>query len=191
MYKSYSELGVSPSENRDQYSILEVNDVQQQQKIIAENTIVCTYLYGHWCGPCKQTAPDFAVLVGELTRPGVAIFKKDYDKLPPQEKATIGGIPVYEFFVRGRKVDEVVGADLARVRQILTNLITTYLGGGNGGAYAGAQGGEMMGPSNPRSTIRSYRRPDGADNNQGGIPYQGGANPYHQPYGGGVPQQQY
>jgi len=115
MYKNYSELGAQPEPNRDLYQIEEINDPQQRQNILNNNIVVCIDVYAHWCGPCKQTEPSYALLAQQHSEPGrCAIVKENYEK---KFTPGVGALPTYVFYVAGKKVDEVVGADLNQVEQ--------------------------------------------------------------------------
>jgi thioredoxin 1 len=173
MYKSYSELGAPAEQNVDHYSVVELADPNHKARVLADNVVVCINIHADWCGPCKMSAPTYAVMASTYNRPGVALVKYNYDKIPPPDKVNIGGIPVYQLYVRGRQVDEVVGADLALVEEKLKALVSGNVrddGGGGGGPMAN------------RSSIRNYRNP--REEQQGGVPYQENRGQYHQPYGG-------
>jgi len=190
MYKSYSELGVAPEQNVDLYSVVELAHAEHKQQVLAQNLLTLVNIHAEWCGPCKQTAPNYSLLASQFHTPGrVAIVKYNYDKLDPQEKANIHGIPVYQFYIQGRKIDEVVGADLNQVEEKLKNYMQ-QLGNGEGPAGPGP-----VGPQSNRSMIRNHR-PANMPSSEGGVPYQGahGREPaYHQPYQGpqGYRQGQY
>ena len=80
--------------------------------------------YADWCGPCKQTAPEYSRVAATYSKPGVcAVAKYNLDKIDPSEKGNIHGIPVFQFFVNGKQVDEIVGADIPRVEETLKSLL--------------------------------------------------------------------
>lgn len=124
MYSSYGDLGNKEQPNRDVMNVLELANVDHKRQIIQNNRVVVVDIYADWCGPCKQTAPDYATIATEYTRPGeCAIVKYNYDKLDPSDKSRIHGIPVFQFFVEGKQVDEVVGADIDAVKVKLKDIL--------------------------------------------------------------------
>lgn len=133
MYKSYADLietkndGPETPEGKhiDQYEVTEIRDIQHKREILANNAIVCVDIYADWCGPCKQTAPDYAMLSQRYSHPGIcAVVKELYEKKltnPPP-----GGLPTYQFFYMGKKVGEdIIGADLASVEKRLEQYAKT------------------------------------------------------------------
>lgn len=159
MYKSYSELGAQPEQNVDAYSIPQIITPQHKQQIIQQNRLVCVNIYADWCGPCKQTAPDYSIIAQTYSKPGLcAIVKENWDKKITQ----VGGIPTYQIFLDGQQIDQVVGADIKEVE----SKITRYLQGiNNGGVMYGSQDQNIqtsMGPNTNRNSIRNYRPNAGA-----------------------------
>ncbi len=177
MYKSYSELGVQPEQKQDQYSVVELSDPNHKAQVIASHKIVCIDIYADWCGPCKQTASTYAILASQFSKPGwCAVVKYKFENMSNQERQGINGIPIFEFYVGGRKVGQIVGADLQAVEDKLRQLLS-----GNNNTVVDLR----QGPPHERSTIRnnkpnipmSYDRdstnPEPYQSNNGGI--------YHQP----------
>lgn len=124
MYKNYGDLGNDEPRNRDVMNVLELANVDHKRQIIGSNRVVVVDIYADWCGPCKQTAPDYATIASEYSSPGeCAIVKYNYDKVDPSERSRIHGIPVFQFFFEGRQVDEVVGADIDAVKVKLTDIL--------------------------------------------------------------------
>jgi thioredoxin 1 len=178
MYKSYSELGAQPEQNRDLYSVLQIATPQHKEQLIQQNRLVCVNIYADWCGPCKQTAPEYSIIAQTYSKPGLcAVVKENWDK----KITTVGGIPTYQFFLDGQQVDQVVGADMKEVEGKLTR----YLQGITNPNQYGMQNNNLetsSGPSYGRNTIRNYRpNVPPADNSYGGQPYSQ-QNNYNQPY---------
>lgn len=182
MYKSYSELGSSPEENRDIYSVEEIQNPRHKAQIIGQNRIVCVDIYADWCGPCKQTAPDYANLAKQFNKPGqVSLVKENYDrKMSP----SVQGVPTFYFYVNGRVVDEVVGADINEVNQKLIGLTGSA---GNPTPINGQRGIDIEALNGPPSGkgIRKHASPYQGQTlpDFSSEPYRPDAgNTYHQPY---------
>jgi len=71
-----------------------------------------------WCGPCNQIAPVF----GEISNryPTVDFLKVDVDDQPELAAAnSITAMPTFLFFNNGQRVDEVKGANAAKIEQTI------------------------------------------------------------------------
>lgn len=204
MYKSYSELGAQPEQNRDLYSILEIQHGQHKGQLLTQNRVVVVDVYADWCGPCKQTAPDYAMLAKKYNKDGECLLvKENLDK----KLTKVEGIPTFQYFVNGRQVDQTVGADLPEVE----SKIQAILGRVNSQPQ---QNSSYQGPNSNRHIIRQRASPYHGQNNvnsndgpppppQGAVynqPFNQGSEPnqgYSQygsqggPYGSQPPQHQY
>ncbi|XP_061360499.1 thioredoxin O2, mitochondrial-like [Gastrolobium bilobum] len=81
------------------------------------------YFTAVWCGPCRFISP----IVGELSKkyPHVTTYKIDIDQEALQGtlgKLQITSVPTLHFFQNGKKADELVGADIARLNYITEKL---------------------------------------------------------------------
>lgn len=173
MYKSFSELGNKPQPNRDVYSVVELKDAAHKQQIISTHKVVLVDIFADWCGPCKQMAPDYAVLANKFNRSGVcAVVKENLDrKLTPN----IQGVPTLHFFVNGRMVHDIVGADLKKAEEKLTEFLAQVSGQGMGQGQA--QNPLPFQSNSLRSRMQRYP-PE-----QAGV--QGVPQPYQPPPSGG------
>ena len=144
MYKSYSELGNQPEKNRDLYSVLELTTNEQKAQIINSHYIVCVDIYANWCGPCKQTESDYSVLAETYNKEGYCLLVKENFQSNLTEN--IGGLPTYQFFVNGKFTEQVVGADLPAVENVIKKYISA------------SQNNMIQGPPNfNRNGIRNYK----------------------------------
>lgn len=190
LYKSFDELGAKPQQNHDQFAVVEIQDGQHKSQLLSQNRVVVIDIYADWCGPCRQIAPDYSVMAARYTKPGECVLVKE--NLDKKLSQGITGIPTFHFFVQGRKVDEVVGANLQEVEDKLNQVLRTPPMSQQQ-MYSPPQHGQ--GPPYGRNTIRVHGSPMHGQNNIGGPvqprPYQpdNGAV-YHQPYQG-QPNQQF
>ncbi|XP_020232421.1 thioredoxin O1, mitochondrial isoform X1 [Cajanus cajan] len=81
------------------------------------------YFTAVWCGPCRFISP----IVGELSKkyPHVTTYKIDIDQEAIQGtlgKLQITSVPTLHFFQNGKKADELIGADIARLNHITEKL---------------------------------------------------------------------
>lgn len=172
MYKNYGDLGNDEPRNRDVMNVLELSNAEHKRQIIQNNRVVVVDIYADWCGPCKQTAPDYATIASEYSRPGeCAVVKYNYDKVDPSERSRIHGIPVFQFFVEGQQVDEVVGADIDAVKVKLGDILKT-----RNNRVGHVESGQD-GPQFNRNSIRNTR--NNVPNTSGGQSYTSNTGNYY------------
>ncbi|KAI8827823.1 Allergen Cop c 2 [Chytriomyces cf. hyalinus JEL632] len=71
-----------------------------------------------WCGPCKMISPVFVKLAEEFTN--VVFIKVDVDEVPDAaEAAGISSMPTFQVYQDSQKVDEMIGANPAKLRGLL------------------------------------------------------------------------
>eukprot|EP00827_Trimyema_finlayi_P001641 TRINITY_DN1678_c0_g1_i5.p1 TRINITY_DN1678_c0_g1~~TRINITY_DN1678_c0_g1_i5.p1 ORF type:complete len:122 (-),score=43.98 TRINITY_DN1678_c0_g1_i5:95-460(-) len=98
-----------------------VNDLAEFQQILKTNKFVMVDFFATWCGPCKAIAPDFEKLPASF--PGVIFFKVDVDQgetIAAQE--AISAMPTFKAYKDGVKLDEVIGANLGKIKDILNTM---------------------------------------------------------------------
>jgi len=152
MYKSYSDLGQQPDQNVDHYSVHEITDMADKQNIIRNNYVVCIDIFASWCHVCTVTAPDYSMLAKKYNEEGRCMFVKElFDKKLTNPAPT--GLPTYQIFVGGRKMDDIVGGNIPEVEK----KVLSYL---NGQQQYGQQDNREMytsGPNANKSTIRTHK----------------------------------
>ncbi|CAN6684059.1 unnamed protein product [Malus baccata var. baccata] len=80
------------------------------------------YFSAVWCEPCKFISP----IIGELSEqyPHVTTYKVDIDEkclTNTLDELNISSVPTFQFFKDGKTVAEVVGANVAHLRNTLKN----------------------------------------------------------------------
>ncbi|KAJ3028590.1 UNVERIFIED_CONTAM: hypothetical protein HDU68_001317 [Siphonaria sp. JEL0065] len=97
--------------------VLEIKDIDEYQKVINGDKIVIDW-FATWCGPCKAISPAFAKMESEF--PHVSFVKVDIDEIPEAaEEADISSMPTFHVYKYGQKIDEVVGAVPAKLRELI------------------------------------------------------------------------
>ncbi|CAN8316309.1 unnamed protein product [Cochlearia groenlandica] len=81
------------------------------------------YFTAAWCGPCRFIAP----VIEELSKkyPDVTTYKVDIDEGGLSNtlgKLNIAAVPTLQFFKEGSKKDEIVGADVTKLKNLMEKL---------------------------------------------------------------------
>jgi thiol-disulfide isomerase/thioredoxin len=127
-YKTFSTMGKddnapTPESMAD---VPRIGSSQERQALIQGNKVVVIDNYTDWCGPCKQCAPQFAVLAQKYVRPGLcALAKENVEDKHGGWPVAIRGVPCFHFYVNGHYQDEmtVAGADMGALEQTLQRLL--------------------------------------------------------------------
>ena len=127
-YKTFSTMGKdenapTPESMAD---VPRIGSLQERQALIQSTKVVVIDNYTDWCGPCKQCAPQFAVLAKKYSRPGLcALAKENVDDNHGGWPVSIRGVPCFHFYVNGYHQDEmtVTGANMGALEQTLQRLL--------------------------------------------------------------------
>jgi thioredoxin 1 len=77
--------------------------------------------YADWCGPCKRIAPYFEELKEQ--NPQVLFLKCNIQENQEfAKKYNITSIPAFITFVDGKETGRLVGADKAKLNDLITSL---------------------------------------------------------------------
>ena len=72
-----------------------------------------------WCGPCQFIGPKFAAMAEEF--PGIIFIKVDVDQCEETaQKCGISAMPTFQVFKGKEKVEELVGANEEKLREMVT-----------------------------------------------------------------------
>ena len=85
------------------------------------NSRLCTPLFYYRCGPCKFIGPIFEKLAEEYTE--IVFVKVDVDEAEEVAgKCGIQAMPTFQFFRNGKKIQEMKGADQAKLTALINEL---------------------------------------------------------------------
>lgn len=93
-------------------------NVEEFEKLIAQDKLVIVDFHATWCGPCKLIAPKLGKFAETYSD---AVFAKvDVDEVPDvAAKYEVRAMPTIMYFKNGQKVAEVVGANLPKIEQAI------------------------------------------------------------------------
>ncbi|XP_058197756.1 thioredoxin O2, mitochondrial-like isoform X1 [Rhododendron vialii] len=93
------------------------------RKVQDETLPAVFYFTAVWCGPCRLLSP----VIGQLSEkyPNVTTYKIDIDQEglgSALSELDIHSVPTLHFYKDGKKVSEVIGADLQRLKDTMEDL---------------------------------------------------------------------
>mmetsp|Transcript_20235 Transcript_20235/g.58526 ORF Transcript_20235/g.58526 Transcript_20235/m.58526 type:complete len:174 (-) Transcript_20235:100-621(-) len=93
-------------------------------KASAEGKLVVIDFSATWCGPCKMIAPIFHELSDSAGLKDNAVFLKvDVDENPDTAaKYSVSAMPTFVFIKGGEVVDRLMGANPARLKEMIEEL---------------------------------------------------------------------
>ncbi|XP_048757092.1 thioredoxin-like [Ostrea edulis] len=98
-----------------------VNTKADFDAVIKEDKLTVVDFYATWCGPCRMIAPKIEEMEKEFS--GVNFIKVDVDEnSETAEDCGISAMPTFFFYKAGNKLDEVVGASEASIREKIEKL---------------------------------------------------------------------
>lgn len=101
--------------------VVEIQSLEDFDAQLKNNNVVAVKYYAPWCGFCKKMAPVYDKLATQY--PNARLVKVDFTKEHGKklaQKAGVGGFPTFHLYENGTKVDEVVGANEAGLREKLS-----------------------------------------------------------------------
>ena len=130
-YAKYNNLAPKEDTDTKQEEIeIDIRSLEHRKSLLDQNNIVCVYLWGDFCGPCKVIAPNYYKLAKKYYNPGKCRLMKENVELDLTEDYRITGVPAFIFYKNGNivknengKIIDIIGGDFNRVESILNNLL--------------------------------------------------------------------
>ena len=121
-----------PTEILETIEVINIRSYVDKQKLIENNHVLCVYLWGDSCEPCKLIAPKYAELSKQYNNK--CLLVKENIKLNITKDSIseykITAIPAFLFYKNGNivkdsngKIVDVIGGDFNKVKTILNNLL--------------------------------------------------------------------
>ncbi|KAI9017713.1 thioredoxin-like protein [Gaertneriomyces semiglobifer] len=122
--------------------LIHISSYQEFKKAIDDRNLCVVDFYATWCGPCKAVAPRYEQLSSRY--PNVQFLKVDVDEQQKiAQECGVTAMPTFHLYRGGKKLDEVVGADINRVER----LVAQHANGSASGFPA--SGGRVLGSGAP------------------------------------------
>lgn len=129
-YSSYKNLGNKTDEGINK-EIMEklvprLTSTTDKMRVLTTHKIVVIDIYADWCQPCKAIAPRIAELSRKYSYPSLCAFAKENldDKISNNEDIT--GVPTFQFYVGGKMIKSIVGADVPEIEKQLVSLLDGF-----------------------------------------------------------------
>eukprot|EP00523_Entomoneis_sp_CCMP467_P012422 CAMPEP_0168792438 /NCGR_PEP_ID=MMETSP0725-20121227/14520_1 /TAXON_ID=265536 /ORGANISM="Amphiprora sp., Strain CCMP467" /LENGTH=107 /DNA_ID=CAMNT_0008843083 /DNA_START=106 /DNA_END=426 /DNA_ORIENTATION=- len=91
---------------------------------VSKTKLVVIDFTASWCGPCKMISPIFEQMASE--NPEVEFVKVDVDETDDVAGTCgIRAMPTFQFYKGGEKVEEMMGADVSKLKQLVAQLKKT------------------------------------------------------------------
>lgn len=126
----YSQYNISETKMNDLNMDIQITSIEHRKVVIEGNEVVCLYLSGDYCQPCRAIFPTFVELARKYNMPGkCALVKERMESLFTKDyQAT--AVPCFIFYkngklVRNEKGDviDVIGGDFNQITSILNKLL--------------------------------------------------------------------
>ncbi|WFD29382.1 hypothetical protein MSPP1_000391 [Malassezia sp. CBS 17886] len=100
-----------------------ISSYEQFKEVISSDKIVVIDFWATWCGPCKMISPIFEKLSETQASDKVDFYKVDVDDQSQiAQEVGVRAMPTFAFFRNGQKIDEIVGADPAKLQTAIQNV---------------------------------------------------------------------
>lgn len=100
----------------------ELETTESYSSAIAEDCLTVIDFYADWCGPCRRLSPLLVQLAEQHI--DVKFYKVNVENNEEvAEKVGITAMPTINFYRRGQRIDQVVGADINKISQTITKYL--------------------------------------------------------------------
>lgn len=86
----------------------------------SKEKLVVLDCFATWCGPCKMISPVMVELSNKSDYADAAYIKIDVDESPDvAQELGVRAMPTFYFFKGGQQVDQLVGANPAKLEELI------------------------------------------------------------------------
>lgn len=123
-YRKYGDLGEQKKTSQSQhYEVTEIQSIEHKQDLIRKAPVLCIDVYANWCNPCKQIAPNYAILAQKYSKEGKCMLVKENLQLGISKDFGITAVPTFLIFHYGAFVEQVTGGDLSELEKTLNKVL--------------------------------------------------------------------
>ncbi len=104
--------------------VVEILTTDQFIKTLEENSLVVVDFNADWCGPCQKLMPYLDRFSNEYKKDGIKFLSVNIDRNSNVAHAyNVGPIPDIRFIVKGKVVQQIIGANLPEIEKEIKNLV--------------------------------------------------------------------
>jgi len=107
---------VTPKSN-----IVHITGLEHRLNLIHDSRVLVVKLSADWCKPCQRIIPEY-VTMSNLFKDHCVFTSEDIDQDFGDHPVAVKSIPAFHFYKEGKFVEEMVGANLEKVFNIISNL---------------------------------------------------------------------
>ncbi|BFZ55695.1 Thioredoxin-like protein 1 [Savitreella phatthalungensis] len=105
-------------------AVIEVASLSHFNELRTSKQVLILDAYATWCGPCKAIKPKFQAMAAATTNEQVSFAQVDVDQQRPVAQAlNISAMPTFTFFVAGKQVEQIKGADPHRLESAVKKYV--------------------------------------------------------------------
>lgn len=103
---------------------IEVSDLAEIKRFIAEDKVTVVDFFATWCGPCKKVMPTFESLA-EQYGSQANFLKVDIDEGEDiAEEFEVEAMPTFQFFKGGKLLEKFTGGNEEKLRETVNRLVS-------------------------------------------------------------------
>lgn len=102
--------------------VVELKSRQEFEQYKSQYPILIVDIFGDWCSPCKMVAPKYEELSNMYASNNTNIL---FTKANVDNRIidNVSGLPTFQFYFNGQLYQQVLGADMNQVQQILHKIM--------------------------------------------------------------------
>lgn len=103
-------------------TVVELKTRQEFEQYKSQYPILIVDIFGDWCSPCKMVAPMYEELATLYANNNTNIL---FTKANVDNRIidNVSGLPTFQFYFNGELYQQVMGADMNQVQQVLNKIM--------------------------------------------------------------------
>ena len=102
-------------------NVVHITSLEHRLNLIDESRVLVVKLSADWCKPCQRIIPEY-VTMANLLKDQCVFTSEDIDEDFGEHPIAVKSIPAFHFYKEGKFIEEMVGANLEKVFNIIIEL---------------------------------------------------------------------